>query len=136
MDLAQGQEIRVVAVISAILSWLSGGIIGQLGKELREARKQELEAQNDHERLEAEKRVKELEAARDILIAEQGNFITRSVRPLFAIPFILFVWKVVVWDTLLGQGTTPHLSEEMYHLMWIIVGAYFLGRTVEKIRKG
>jgi hypothetical protein len=54
------------------------------------------------------------------------------VRPLFALPFILFTWKVVVWDKLLGWGITDPLDPKMWGVFMLVVGAYFGGRTVER----
>jgi hypothetical protein len=75
----------------------------------------------------------EREAQTQILIAEQGNWVTRSVRPLWALPFILFTWKIIVWDKLLGWGVTDALDEKMWSVFMIMVAAYFGGRSAEKV---
>lgn len=49
-------------MIASILSWLSVGTIGAIGKELRQARLDRLNADNNDKRIEADTRIKELEA--------------------------------------------------------------------------
>lgn len=122
--------------MSAILTWLAGGALKQILGELRSAHEARLRAKNDAERIAADLRIQELEAQKEILIAEQGKWYTAWVRPLIALPFALFIWKVVVWDTVLGLGTTPHLSTEMYQMMTVVIGAYFIGRAFEKWGRG
>lgn len=76
------------------------------------------------------------EAARaqaDIVKAEQGSWMTRLVRPAFAAPFVVYVWKLVIWDKVLGWGSTDPLGADLTALMQVIVGAYFGGRTIELV---
>ena len=57
------------------------------------------------------------------------------IRPLFAAPFIIFAWKVVIWDKVLGWGTTDALDPNMWNVFLTVVGAYFGGRTIEKVAR-
>ena len=72
-------------------------------------------------------------AQADIVKAEQGSFLTRLVRPAFAAPFVIYTWKLVVWDKVLGWGSTDPLGADLSALMVTIVGAYFGGRTIELV---
>lgn len=81
--------------------------------------------------LEVQQREKELQA--QIIVAEQGNWFTRSVRPLWALPFVIFTFKVVVWDKVLGLGVTDPLDPNMWSIFMLMVGAYFGGRSAEKV---
>ena len=83
--------------------------------------KAKLEAGNTSERIAADLAARELaveqrerEVASQVVIAEQGRWYTALPRPLFAFAFILYVWKVVVWDKVLGLGTTDSLSPAMW----------------------
>lgn len=49
--------------------------------------------------------------------------------------FIIYVWKVVVWDKVLGLGTTDALSGDMSQWAMAVVTAYFGGRTLEKVAR-
>jgi len=43
------------------------------------------------------------------------------------------VWKVVVWDKVLGLGTTDALTDDVSQWATIVLTAYFGGRSLEKI---
>jgi hypothetical protein len=94
-----------------------------------------LDAKTEQERIEADVLVQQLEARQSVLIAEQGSWMTRMIRPLFALPFIIYNFKVIVYDKVLGLGITDDLSASYWQLQMVIFGAYFLTRGFEK-RKG
>ncbi len=121
-------------MLGAILNFFGSGIVGQIGKQLNQAYKSKLNAKNDHERIEADKRIATLEAQQAVLVAEQGSWMTRWIRPAFAAPFVIYNFKIVVWDKVLGMGATDALSTEFWQLQMIVFGAYFLTRPFEKRR--
>jgi len=117
-----------------------GAILGPVINGFLTAQKQKLDAAGSHEARETEIAIKaldvdkrEAEVNASVVIAEQGNVLTRMVRPLFAIPFILFTWKVIVWDKLLGWGVTDALDPKMWGVFMAIVIAYFGGRSAERV---
>lgn len=120
-------------MIALILKFLGGGGISAIGEQLRAAYELKLKATNDHEKLEADQRIAELQAQQAILIAEQGNWTTRWIRPAFAAPFVIYNFKVVVWDKVLGLGVTDPLSPQFVQMQTVVIGAYFVGRSFEKI---
>jgi len=83
--------------------------------------------------LAVEQRERELDV--QLLQAEQGNAFTRMVRPLWAMPFVVYTWKAVVWDKVLGWGSTDALSGSVATLAVTIATAYFGGRTIEKVAR-
>lgn len=123
-------------MIGKILGWLSsslaGGAISSIGKQLNDAYQAKLTAQNNDARVDADKRIAALQAQQAILIAEQGNWITRWIRPAFAAPFVIYDAKIILWDKVLRLGTTDALSPEFWQLQMIVFGAYFLTRPFEK----
>jgi hypothetical protein len=120
-----------------VLKWLTGGGIAAIGGELRQAYEARLKATNDHEKLEAEQTIARLEAQQAIIIAEQGRWLTAWVRPAIAAPFVIYLWKLVIYDKVLAWGATDNLSPELWQMMTVIIGAYFLTRPFEKVfRKG
>ena len=119
-------------MIGRIVSWLAGGGIAAIGGELNRAYQAKLDAKNDHERIEAEKQIAALQARKSILIAEQNSWLTRWIRPAFALPFVIYNAKIVVWDKVFGFGTTDPLTSEFWQLQMIVFGAYFLTRPLEK----
>lgn len=117
-----------------------GAILGPIINGLLTAQKQKLDAVGSHEAVtvdlakrsfELDQREAEVNAS--VVIAEQGNWITRSVRPLFAMPFIIFCWKVVVWDKVMGLGTTDPLDPKMWGVFMAVVIAYMGGRSAERV---
>jgi len=102
---------------------------------LVEAKTRKVDAQTEQERIEADVLILQLEARQAVLIAEQGSGLTRMIRPLFAMPFIIYNFKVIVYDKVLGLGVTDDLSASYWQLQMVIFGAYFLTRGFEK-RKG
>ena len=120
--------------LKLILSFLGGGGgIAAIGKEIRQARKDGLEAKNDADRIEAENVQAQLEARRSVLIAEIDADRTWWVRPALIIPFVIYIWKLVIWDKILKLGVTEDLSPDLWKLFWIMIGFYFLTRGGEKI---
>lgn len=119
-------------VIGAILQPIVNGLLT--------AQKQRLDAAGSHEARVAELAQKtldldkrEAEVNAEIVKVEQGNWITRWVRPAFALPFVLFTWKIVVWDKILGWGTTDPLDPRMWGVFMAVVISYFGGRSAEKV---
>jgi hypothetical protein len=80
--------------------------------------------------------VAEIEARKSadtIIIAEQGRWYTAIVRPLLAAPVIIYLWKVIVWDKVLGFGTTDPILGDVGIWSGLIVTTYVGGRSLEKI---
>jgi hypothetical protein len=120
-------------VIGAILSWLGGSGIKAIGGELRAAYEAKLNAQTDAAKLAAEETIARLEAQQSILLAEQGRWLTAWVRPAIALPFVVFLWKIIIWDKVLGYGATDNLSPELWEMMKWVISAYILTRPIETI---
>ena len=120
-------------ILKAILSWATGGGIKAIGGELRAAYEAKLKAQTDAEKLQAEETIARLEAQQAILLAEQGRWLTAWVRPAIALPFVLYLWKLIVYDKVLGWGATDDLSPQLWQMMTVVVTAYFLARPIEKV---
>ncbi|OZA81767.1 MAG: hypothetical protein B7X76_08100, partial [Azorhizobium sp. 39-67-5] len=100
-------------MVAAILSWLGNLLGGPFAKAAVDAYRARLAADNTSEKIAADLAAKELaveqrerELATQVVIAEQGRWYTALPRPLFAFAFIVYVWKVVVWDKVLGLGAT------------------------------
>lgn len=119
-------------MLGVILNFLGGGIVKQIGKELNDAYKTKVQAKNDSERLAADVTIETLKAQRDILVAEQRHALTAWIRPAIAFPFVAYLWKIVIYDKMLGLGSTPDLSTEQHAIMGVVIGAYFLTRAFEK----
>lgn len=104
----------------------------RVAKALVEAKAKQANAQTEQQRIEADVAITQLEARQSVLIAEQANRTTRWIRPAFALPFVIYNLKVVVWDMVLGLGTTNMLSDQFWQLQMIVFGAYFVTRGLTK----
>lgn len=122
-------------IIGAILSPIINGLLT--------AQKQKLDAVGSHEAVAVdlakkafEVDQKEAEVNASIIIAEQGNWVTRSIRPILGLAAAILTWKILVWDLALGQwtnGSTDKLSDQAFWLLTTIIIAYMGGRSAEKI---
>ena len=128
-----------------MFGWLASIITGPFINAALGAYQKKLDAGNTSERIAAELAGRELEVqkrerevAAQVVIAEQGNWMTRCVRPLWALPFVIYTWKLVVWDKVLAPwtgGTTDPLSGGMETLIVTVAAAYFGGRTIEQVAR-
>jgi hypothetical protein len=78
----------------------------------------------------------EIDARREaskILIAEQGRWWTAAPRAITCWSFAIFVAKVVVWDKVLGLGSTDALTGDVSGWAGMVMVTWFGGRSLEKI---
>ena len=123
-------------------TWLASLIGGPVITGLINAYKAKLDAANTQDRIAADLAAKEIEAeiearkqASAIIIAEQGRWYTAIIRPLLALPIIIYLWKVVVWDKVLGLGTTDPITGMIADWTGTILTAYVGGRSIEKVAR-
>ena len=89
-----------------------------------------MNAANDAERIAADERINLLEARKSTILAAQSDPVERLVRIGFAIPIMVYEWKLILWDKVLSLGVTDNLSPELWQLFWIVIGGYFLDVTI------
>lgn len=123
-------------------TWLASLIGGPIVSGLINAYKAKLDAANTHDRIAADLAAKEIEAeiearkqASTIITAEQGRWYTAMIRPLLAMPVIIYFWKVIVWDKVLGLGTTDPITGMIGEWAGLIITAYVGGRSIEKVAR-
>jgi hypothetical protein len=129
-------------MFATVLGWLGNLLGGPFAKAAVDAYRAKLSAENTSEKIAADLAARELgveqrerELATRVVIAEQGRWYTALPRPLFAGAFIIYVWKVVVWDRVLGLGTTDALTGDVAQWAMIVLTAYFGGRSLEKVAR-
>jgi hypothetical protein len=124
-----------------IFAWLAKIGIGTIAGQIAEAYAQRQNAETAQQRIAAEERIKTLEAQRDVLVAETANGgLSSWIRPLFALPFVIYIWVLVVWDKLICNWAgwscaTDPLGDNLTDIMMIVIGAYFIGRSAEKVTR-
>jgi len=119
--------------VNWVLSLLTGGIVEKFTEPLLEAHRLRLAAQNDSERLTAEKQIASLEAARDIAVAEQSDrwSATRIGRLLIVVPFGVWwtaVFAVSILNPLFGWTLTiDDIPSRFWDIATVLIPAVILG---------
>lgn len=123
---------------SAIFGFLGGPLISGLIA----AYKARLAAIDTQDKMALDLLQKEVDAdiaaraeATRLLIAEQGRWYTAIVRPLFAAPFIIFAFKVIVWDKVFGWGITDALDPNFWRVFQTVIVSYFGASAVERVSR-
>lgn len=125
-------------MLAMILSFFGGPIINGLIK----AYQARLDASNTTEahavdlaKMEIQGEIAARQAQASIIREEQGWWVTSIIRPLLAFPVIIWFWKCIVFDKVLGWGTTDPLEGMVGDWAgWIIV-TYVGGRSIEKVAR-
>jgi hypothetical protein len=76
---------------------------------------------------------RESELRTQVNLSDGNRWFTAAIRPLFALPFIIYLFKVIVWDKVFGWGVTDPLSKELLDVFKTVLSFYFVGRSVEKV---
>jgi hypothetical protein len=92
-------------------------------------------AQTDQERIHAQERVDTLSARKDVLVAESGTRINSLIRAGFALPFVIYNAKLVLWDKVLALGSTDGLSPELFQVEVACIGFYFLYDIAARLKR-
>jgi len=129
-------------MFATVFGWLGNLLGGPFAKAAVDAYRAKLSAENTREKIAADLAARELdvesrerELATQVVVAEQGRWYTALPRPLFAFAFVIYVWKVVVWDRVLGLGTTAALAGDVAQWAMIVLTAYFGGRSLKKVAR-
>lgn len=136
-----------------ILSWL-GGPGGWIGDAVKSAftgpliqgvvdyQKNKLAAGNTAEKIEGDLAARELalelrERQLNVQqnISDEGRWWTAAPRAIACWSFAVFIAKCVVWDKVLGLGSTPVLSGDIQQAFLWLSAMWFGGRTFEKIAR-
>lgn len=124
-------------------TWLASFLSGPLINGLISVYKARLAATNTQDQMALTLLQKEVDAdiaaraeATKLLIAEQGHWYTAIIRPLFALPFIIYAWKIIVWDKILGLGVTEHgIDANFWGVFQTIIIAYFGAGAIERVSR-
>lgn len=122
-----------------MLSWLiSGGLtailnpLANIAGKIADAKVELAKAETDKEKIAAQERVNTLEQRRAVMVAEAGSghgWINAAMRAAFALPFVIYNAKLVLWDKVLALGSTDPLSANLVQIEMICIGFYFLHET-------
>ena len=132
-------------MLSMILTWIGNLLGGPFAKAAVDAYRAKLTSENSAEKIAADLAAQQLtldverqKLEQAVVIADEGRWWTAAIRPLFAAPFVAFLWKVIILDRVLGWRTDDLLPWEVDLCKWIIA-SYFghaalasLGRAVAR----
>lgn len=116
-----------------MFAWLTGTAIGALTGPLERAYQAKLNATNDADRLEAEKQIKFYEGQVALAQTAAQNDKPWSTRELIGKFACIYVFKIVVWDTVLKLGVTPDPGPQVTGIVMLVLGFYFGSKAVTDI---
>ncbi|MFG1466581.1 hypothetical protein V5F77_27525 [Xanthobacter sp. DSM 24535] len=129
----------LAGIFAFLLRLLSGGLLDKVLGALRARADTELA----HERLRTDITISAVQAevesrrvAGDIVIAEQGWWVTAMIRPLFVYPLLAWWWLVILDSIFLFRWNIAALPKPLDEWAGWIVAAYFVTRPFEKIAEG
>lgn len=123
----------MIGAIASVIGTIKGllGLGTSIVSALADAKIAMINAKTDEERIRAAEQIAKLE-----IQARTHGRIESVVRAAFAAPFVVFVWKAVVWDKVLQYGITDPLSRSgtstLDYLLMGIVSYYFLYSFVRR----
>ncbi len=122
-----------------MLQWILSVLSAPVFNSIVDAYKAKLAAANTQDKLAVDLAMKEIEAeiaaraqASAIIIAEQGRWWTSMIRPLAALPVVIYMWKVIVFDKCFGLGTTDPITGDVGTWAGVIITTYFGRRPIGK----
>lgn len=119
------------------MNWLvnlfSGGLFDKVTDGLLKAQQQYLNAKNDTEKLVAEQNIQYWQNRVAVAQAAAQSDKFWSVRSIMGYTVALYVFKLIVWDTVLGWGVTPDPGPVIGTIVSVIIGFYFLSKPMEKV---
>ena len=119
-------------MIGTILSILTGGgfkTIQSIASEMQQTKRAIALAENDADKVELEERSKILQTQLEVKERAQATFGAATLmRAGFALPFMAYLWKLIVYDKIImgGLASTDALGQNEADLMKLIVSFYFL----------
>jgi len=127
--------------MSKLLNFLGGGVVKQVGDvidNLSTSEEERLEAKRKMEEvlMQAESQAQEQVTRRWEADMKSDNWLSKNIRPLICI-FLTAIFVVLsVFDGNIGEFVIQENYIPIYQTLLITVyGAYFAGRSIEKIRK-
>lgn len=119
-------------VIKGLLGFVSGPITNITNK-IVDYKIQLAKTQTEEDRIELQEHVATLQAQRDVMIAEAStSHLNSFIRLGFALPCIIYLWQVVVYDKIVSvwitgaTHDTDDLSGGLWKIVLTVIGFYFL----------
>ncbi|CAA2140426.1 hypothetical protein [Hyphomicrobium sp. ghe19] len=116
-----------------LFSLLTGGLLNSFIAPLERAYQAKLAAMTNKDKLAADQAVKFYEG--QIALATTAAQYDKwwSTRELIGKCALLYVAKIVVWDTVLGWGITPDPGPQVSGIVMMVIGFYFGSKAATDI---
>lgn len=118
-------------MIGRILSWLNP--LGALADGLADAYRAKLAAKNDEQRIEADKQIAFFQGQMQLAQVATQHDKWWSTREMIGKCVLIYIFKIVVWDTVLGWGVTPDPGPVVGGIVMVTIGFYFGAKAVTDI---
>lgn len=133
-------EARGLADVSAILSWLASLLSGPIVSGVIDGYKAKLAAGNDRDRIAADLAQRELDVQRAELETQNAYRLATVGRwyepeKLMGYAVAVYVAKLLVYDKVLGLGSTDPLAGWIETTANLIIGFYFGKRGAENVAR-
>jgi hypothetical protein len=92
-------------------------------------------AKTDKDRIEAEVNIKALEAKRDVQVASTVHDKWYSPRSLIGYIVTGFLFKLFIWDTVLGLGVTAYPGSLIMEITTAVIAFYFVAEGLRGLIK-
>lgn len=120
----------ILGIIKALLGL--GDTVKSISSDIARVRIAAREADTAQKKAELDTELQALEARKEVLVAEApGARWNQGFRIFLSIPGGLIIWKIVVYDEMLGLGTTTIHSPQIWGYILAVVGFYLLNRTIQ-----
>jgi hypothetical protein len=106
--------------------------LGAITRQLADAYAAKSNAQTEQQRIAADERIAAMQAQRDVVIASAGDN-WWSPRVIMGWCVAIYIFKIIVWDTVLALGVTPNPGSQVTSIVLTVIGFYFVTGTAERI---
>lgn len=117
---------------TALLNFLSGGIADKV----LEVYKAKLADGENVDKLAADLAAREIEARKQIALAELGSWFTAFPRVVIEMSIATYIAKVIVWDVCLNLGSTDAIRGDVGVWAGIVVTGMFGSSIASKVVSG
>lgn len=129
-----------MVIFTTILGWLGNLLGGPFAKAAVAAYQAKLTAENSSEKIAADLAARELavqqreiEVDGQLRIAEIGKWYEPD--HLASYVFVIYLGKVVIWDVMLGLGSTPEIHGVVGQWLGLIAAFLFGKRGIENVAR-
>lgn len=132
------------AILTAIPSLITGlfGTVNSITSAIANEKIAQINARTDDERIQSQERVSQLQAQREVLIADaQHSKLDLYIRSMIAIGPASYLLKIFLWDKVLAaftNGSTDPIDPNLWRVVMVVLGFYFVSTTARMFvpRKG